>query len=979
MSGIDTSAHVGANGLQVGPEMLEGEPFEDAGMWLTPEDNMAKHHHPCTPIETPRSESELSFDFHYPTDSDEEEDPAVDLTKVAFGVIYVPTKHFKARKPLKTPVWQQMCRPSPLPKRLPKQHPSYEDEEKRILREMAATKRIEIEQAVVERKKYDRSRENSHEWVQGQVWMEREMELRWELISSTYRLSEKSISKRTKRENEFSLELVREAIVELKTLLKMKPTHPNGRMLIIRCIGRLPHKERVAMYGPSYTVDWIYRANPKTSWKTPFLNHRVPRTKLYDPQYRVLASHEAPPMAWLHYMDIKVDEGISDARERGSKAAAKIQRLYLKRYRFRGKNATEIQRLYRAHCIRMAVKRKWKREGSAQSIIAARTRGVQWRDKLRQMKISIVVLQCMARRRRAMWALYDLKLDKEHGEAAIQIQKMMRGWWRRRCWKLAKLRIRVLRFVVRIGVFMNRCLRRRSASIRIQTCWRCFVPCRNYRIYRETKAAKKIQTITRKVKARKEYRNYLRSILRLQCNLRRKRAQKVVAETIVERTIEEEVRVDDEQEFVEYVEENCIDSVLEFLKTREGKMMVSTVANRLSSRDKQYRRKRFWMWFKGQGQAKVLKAKFAVWFSHYDVLGVGRLGFDSLRAFMKDELCVPVDDEEFTNLAIMLDDSIPQGGTRGVGALLKRKKTVSSAFYATFNTIYLWFAQLTGWPVEEKTKIKKKARSSKPKRAKSSVSLKYVSEKEHAASQKKLKRKKALKRITTSKYKGIATKTILAQVRRHARASAMERFREVHRPSGVCSHCKRAFAFHSDLNDHRDGKISRSTGIAKIIMDAHLAADAENDIVRRWKLSCVDRSNFDAAYLDLSYGRKTIKSILGGSKPLYKPSFAANSRLKNIFRSKAGKITSNLLSDATGTKGLHRTVDSGEKESVSAADPADILPLGGVNFVTATNKYVVTAEVAKGVKATASTEDVVTEEDTDLDEEEAEVSEDGFL
>eukprot|EP00945_MAST-04E_sp_MAST-4E-sp1_P005346 g5346.t1 len=562
MSGIDTSAHVGANGLQVGPEMLEGEPLEDAGMWLTPEDNMAKHHHPCTPIETPRSESELSFDFHYPTDSDEEEDPAVDLTKVAFGVIYVPTKHFKARKPLKTPVWQQMCRPSPLPKRLPKQHPSYEDEEKRILREMAATKRIEIEQAVVERKKYDRSRENSHEWVQGQVWMEREMELRWELISSTYRLSEKSISKRTKRENEFSLELVREAIVELKTLLKMKPTHPNGRMLIIRCIGRLPHKERVAMYGPSYTVDWIYRANPKTSWKTPFLNHRVPRTKLYDPQYRVLASHEAPPMAWLHYMDIKVDEGISDARE-------------------------------------------------------------------------------------------------------------------------------------------------------------------------------------------------------------------------------QEVRVDDEQEFVEYVEENCIDSVLEFLKTREGKMMVSTVANRLSSRDKQYRRKRFWMWFKGQGQAKVLKAKFAVWFSHYDVLGVGRLGFDSLRAFMKDELCVPVDDEEFTNLAIMLDDSIPQGGTRGVGALLKRKKTVSSAFYATFNTIYLWFAQLTGWPVEEKTKIKKKARSSKPKRAKSSVSLKYVSEKEHAASQKKLKRKKALKRITTSKYKGIATKTILAQVRRHARASAMERFREVHRPSGM--------------------------------------------------------------------------------------------------------------------------------------------------------------------------------------------------
>ena len=108
------------NTKTIGSSLQDGDGyFQNYSSSIITEDNMKKHHHPCTPIETPRSESELSFDFHYPTDSDDEEDPAEDLTKVAFGVIYVPTKHFKAKKPLKTPVWQQMCRPSPLPKRLP--------------------------------------------------------------------------------------------------------------------------------------------------------------------------------------------------------------------------------------------------------------------------------------------------------------------------------------------------------------------------------------------------------------------------------------------------------------------------------------------------------------------------------------------------------------------------------------------------------------------------------------------------------------------------------------------------------------------------------------------------------------------------------------------------------------------------------------------------------------------------------------------
>ena len=59
----------------------------------------------------------------------------------------------------------------------------------------------------------------------------------------------------------------------------------------------------------------------------------------------------------------------------------------------------------------------------AQAVIAKRARGMIWREQLRLMKISIVKIQCMARRRIAMWKLYDLRLSAQHGMAAVEIQK----------------------------------------------------------------------------------------------------------------------------------------------------------------------------------------------------------------------------------------------------------------------------------------------------------------------------------------------------------------------------------------------------------------------------------------------------------------------------------------------------------------------------------------------------------------------------
>ena len=102
----------------------------------------------------------------------------------------------------------------------------------------------------------------------------------------------------------------------------------------------------------------------------------------------------------------------------------------------------------------------------------------------------------------------------------------MRGWWRRRCWKLAKLRVRVLRFVVKLGIFMTRITRKRNACIVIQKYYRCFVCARKWRIHKETKASIKVQKIFRVVRARRNYRNYYKSILLLQSALRRRESKR---------------------------------------------------------------------------------------------------------------------------------------------------------------------------------------------------------------------------------------------------------------------------------------------------------------------------------------------------------------------------------------------------------------------------------------------------------------------
>ena len=178
--------------------------------------------------------------------------------------------------------------------------------------------------------------------------------------------------------------------------------------------------------------------------------------------------------------------------------------------------------------------------------------------------------------------------------------------------------------------------------------------------------------------------------------MRRKETTKEVAKMVVQRTEEEVERVENEAEFIEYVEENTIAIVDKFLDTKQGKVLINAVAKRLMNRQRKYRKKRFWLWFKGASKFQIRKARIASLFANYDLLGTGRLKRDDFRRFISEELCIPMSDEEFEELSSLMDDSIPHG----------IKKNLSSYFYVTFETLYNWYATLKGWPIHRNNQWK---------------------------------------------------------------------------------------------------------------------------------------------------------------------------------------------------------------------------------------------------------------------------------
>ena len=81
----------------------------------------------------------------------------------------------------------------------------------------------------------------------------------------------------------------------------------------------------------------------------------------------------------------------------------------------------------------------------------------------------------------------------------------------------------------------------------------------------------------------------------------------------------------------------------------------------------------------------------------------------------------------------------------------------------------------------------------------------------------------------------------------------MARYRAAYKPCGVCKHCQRAFAFQSDLYNHRDGRISRTRGIFRLVLDAHRMKDEKKKVVKRWRISCIERQIYDQCYLERTH------------------------------------------------------------------------------------------------------------------------------
>ena len=99
----------------------------------------------------------------------------------------------------------------------------------------------------------------------------------------------------------------------------------------------------------------------------------------------------------------------------------------------------------------------------------------------------------------------------------------------------------------------------------------------------------------------------------------------------------------------------------------------------------------------------------------------------------------------------------------------------------------------------------------------------------------------------------------MGQSKRHARRSAISRYRAVYKPCAVCRHCQRAFAFQSDLYNHRDGRIARTKGIFRLVLDAHRVKDEKSEMVKRWRISCVERQVYDQSYLERTHESKREK------------------------------------------------------------------------------------------------------------------------
>lgn len=515
-----------------------------------------------------------------------------------------------------------------------------------------------------------------------------------------------------------AIAMIREALDILRGALLRDPQNASARLNSVELTGMLPVMVRSEMFGASFTFDNVYAANPNVFPE--FVQKRVPRTKFYDENYRLLRSFgggDLPSSAWLNSAVRKPGERKDALRARVNDVVICIQRCYLRRHRIRCQAATIIQRAYRSAVVRVAVERKVLREMRACTRIFAVWRGFLWRRELWWMNVAATKITSLARGKHGRWMAWLRRMVAASPEApylVVRVQALVRGVQSRWHQREAKRRLKSIRFLCRLGVWMLRYKKLRDRIVLSQSIARRFLTYRfrlpHQRLLFASWKAKLIQRVWRGMRGRKQASSWFKGILRLQGLFRSAKGRRLAGIDLASRLANAALRDSDERKFVAMKVREAVNKVdIVLSKAPHGSDMLRRCAKRLRRSSRQYWMKRVALRARLVGtphQALVMRrARLAATFAKFDWHRNGRLGLRALKALIVDELCVPLSPEDFVRLSALLDDRVV-GCVKGSGStdaflqsLAQGEEDGPRGLYVTFGTFYRWWMSRNGLPI----------------------------------------------------------------------------------------------------------------------------------------------------------------------------------------------------------------------------------------------------------------------------------------
>ena len=188
---------------------------------------------------------------------------------------------------------------------------------------------------------------------------------------------------------------------------------------------RLGHQDRCKLWGPTQAprdISATYAVNETLTWS-------LSRDLLAVRKFH--GSRFVPQLSWLNCMRREPHEHytIHELRRRATLSAQIIQKTWWKHNDARIHAAIEIQRIYRAHCLRQAMVRKNMVETRHLGPFQALFRGFRWRMTLRKRHQKAMEGQRIIRGHQARRLIYRLRLTLRyqfHQATATRLQ----AWFR---------------------------------------------------------------------------------------------------------------------------------------------------------------------------------------------------------------------------------------------------------------------------------------------------------------------------------------------------------------------------------------------------------------------------------------------------------------------------------------------------------------------------------------------------------------------